>query len=141
MILDFKLFWVFSQRLNTRRRSGYFPVLDISPASDTPIGGVVRLWGTNISLADTSVAGSVHLPFAYNALRGRCLPVSPSGFRYVARGVHSVCTDRRRKVLSCVCGWLLAIRVFGSAMGFLKKLMCWRNGNEKVRYKKYITKV
>jgi hypothetical protein len=27
--------------------------------------GVVPLWGANISLADTSVAGGVHLPFTY----------------------------------------------------------------------------
>jgi hypothetical protein len=40
--------------------------------------GVVQLCGSNLSLADTSVAGGVYLPFTYNAMRGLLLP---SGFR------------------------------------------------------------
>jgi hypothetical protein len=49
--------------------------------------GVVPLWGANISLADTSVAGGVHLPFTYNALRGLFLP---SGFRSAACSGYSI---------------------------------------------------
>jgi hypothetical protein len=43
--------------------------------------GVVQLCSSNPSLADTSVAGGVHLPFTYNALRGLLLP---SSFRSAA---------------------------------------------------------
>jgi hypothetical protein len=38
---------------------------------------MVLLCGSNLSLADTSVAGGMHLPFTYNAMRGYLLP---SGF-------------------------------------------------------------
>jgi hypothetical protein len=43
--------------------------------------GTVQLCGSNLSLADTSVVGGVHLPFTYNALRGLLLP---SGYRSAA---------------------------------------------------------
>jgi hypothetical protein len=49
--------------------------------------GLVPLWGTNISLADTSVAGGVHLPFTYNVavtynVAGGVLSLPVSVFRF-----------------------------------------------------------
>jgi hypothetical protein len=49
--------------------------------------GVVHLCGSNLSLADTSVAGGVHLPFTYNAMRGLLLP---SGFCSAACSGYSI---------------------------------------------------
>jgi hypothetical protein len=49
--------------------------------------GVVQLCDSNLSLADTSVAGGVHLSFTYNALRGFLLP---SDFRSAACSGYSI---------------------------------------------------
>jgi hypothetical protein len=54
----------------------WLPLIKLCPLKIwCTFGGPTQI--SNLSLADTSVASGVHLPFTYNALRGLLLP---SGF-------------------------------------------------------------